>query len=99
MTETQDGLGQFYGPLAAKGPYRAEWAAVAPRAEEAVLEGHGAEIHSVCALDPGSHTLLASASDDGTDSRGLHERRVSCVAALIAASAARHLPTGSYRPS
>ncbi|WP_179200303.1 trypsin-like peptidase domain-containing protein [Streptomyces sp. NRRL B-24085] len=66
VTETQDGLGQVYGPLAAKGPYRAEWAAVAPRAEEAVLEGHSGEIRSVCALGPGSHTLLASASGDGT---------------------------------
>ncbi|MFF5477980.1 trypsin-like peptidase domain-containing protein [Streptomyces sp. NPDC012935] len=66
VTETQDGLGQVYGPLAAKGPYRAEWAAVAPRAEEAVLEGHSAEIRSVCALGRGSHTLLASASGDGT---------------------------------
>lgn len=66
VTETQEGFGQVYGPLAAEGPYRAEWAAVAPRAEEAVLEGHSAEIRSVCALGPASHTLLASASGDGT---------------------------------
>ncbi len=66
VTETQEGFGQVYGPLAANGPYRAEWAAVAPRAEEAVLEGHSAEIRSVCALGPASRTLLASASGDGT---------------------------------
>lgn len=66
VTEAQEGFGQVYGPLAANGPYRAEWAAVAPRAEEAVLEGHSAEIRSVCALGPASRTLLASASGDGT---------------------------------
>ncbi|MFE1771575.1 trypsin-like peptidase domain-containing protein [Streptomyces sp. NPDC059008] len=66
VTETQEGFEQVYGPLAAQGPYRAEWAAVAPRAEEAVLEGHSAEIRSVCAFGPASRTLLASASGDGT---------------------------------
>ncbi|MEU6761776.1 trypsin-like peptidase domain-containing protein [Streptomyces sp. NPDC046853] len=66
VTETQEGFRQVYGPLAAESPYRAEWAAVAPRAEEAVLEGHSGEIRSVCTLGPASHTLLASTSGDGT---------------------------------
>jgi hypothetical protein len=57
---------RVYGSLAAEGPYRAEWAAVAPRAEGAVLEGHSAEIRSVGALGPAFRTLLASAPGDGT---------------------------------
>ncbi|WP_406388274.1 trypsin-like peptidase domain-containing protein [Streptomyces sp. NBC_00887] len=66
VTEAQEGFGQVYGPLAVKGPYRAEWAAVASRAEDAILEGHSGEIRAVCALGPPTGTLLASAAGDGT---------------------------------
>lgn len=66
VTEVEESLGQAYWPLAADSPYRAAWASVAPRAEEAVFERHSAEIRAVCALESPDRTLLASASNDGT---------------------------------
>lgn len=66
VTEAQEELGRVYWSLAADSSYRAEWASVAPRAEEAVFDRHSAEIRAVCALGPPDRALLASASNDGT---------------------------------
>ncbi|MFD0662067.1 NACHT and WD repeat domain-containing protein [Thermocatellispora tengchongensis] len=45
-------------------PYRAAWATVMPRADEAVLEGHTGTVNDVCAFTLGGRTLLASAGAD-----------------------------------
>ncbi|MGW7577827.1 trypsin-like peptidase domain-containing protein [Streptomyces sp. NPDC054765] len=65
VTEAQEELGDTYRRLAATSTYRAEWAAVAPRAEEAVLEDHGAEIRAVCGVGLPPYTQLVSSSADG----------------------------------
>ncbi|WP_306319854.1 MULTISPECIES: trypsin-like peptidase domain-containing protein [unclassified Streptomyces] len=66
VTESLQGAGEAYRSTANAGPYRAEWATIAPRDEEAVLEGHTGEIRAVCALGPQDGTLVASAATDGT---------------------------------
>ena len=66
VTEAEEELGRAYWSLAADSPYRAEWASVAPRAEEAVFDRHSAEIRAVCALGSPDRPLLASASNDGS---------------------------------
>ncbi|OLZ66556.1 hypothetical protein AV521_27045 [Streptomyces sp. IMTB 2501] len=66
VTEAQEGLGRTYRRLAMASDYRAEWASVSPRAEEAILEGHADEVRAVCSVSLAGRTHLASAGNDGT---------------------------------
>ncbi|MFG2421484.1 trypsin-like peptidase domain-containing protein [Streptomyces sp. NPDC048448] len=66
VTEAQENLGDTYRRLAADSPYRAAWATVAPRAEEAVLEGHSGEIVALCTIGTPPYTQLVSGGADGT---------------------------------
>ncbi|MFJ5875146.1 AAA family ATPase [Streptomyces sp. NPDC093088] len=66
VTEAQEDLGDTYRRLAADSPYRAVWAAVTPRAEEAVLEGHSGEISALCTIGTPPYTQLVSGARDGT---------------------------------
>ncbi len=66
VTEAQENLGDTYRRLAADSSYRAAWAAVAPRAEEAVLEGHSGEIVALCTIGAPPYTQLVSGGADGT---------------------------------
>ncbi|TYB67701.1 hypothetical protein FXF51_13025 [Nonomuraea sp. PA05] len=47
-------------------PYRAEWAEVRPRFDEAVLLGHGGRVTAVTSFVMAGRTLLASSGVDGT---------------------------------
>ncbi|MER6067402.1 trypsin-like peptidase domain-containing protein [Streptomyces sp. NPDC001817] len=66
VTEAQEELGRTYRGLAMASDYRAEWASVGPRAEEAIMEGHADEVRAVCGVSLGGRTYLASAGNDGT---------------------------------
>jgi hypothetical protein len=66
VTEALEGLGSTYRDRASPLPYRARWAAVAPRVERAVLEGHTGGVNALCPLQLDGRRLLASAGDDGT---------------------------------
>ena len=66
VTEVLDGLGSAYCADGWGAPYRAQWAAVRPRSERAVLEGHQDGASAVCAVTVDGRDLLASAGHDGT---------------------------------
>jgi len=66
VTEALECLGSAYRDRPSPLPYKALWAAVAPRTEQAVLEGHSGEVTAVCAVSIGGQTLLASAGHDHT---------------------------------
>ncbi|MFK0194242.1 WD40 repeat domain-containing protein [Kitasatospora sp. NPDC090308] len=65
VTEAQEKLGSVYSRMARETPYRAAWAAVAPRAEDVVLEGHAGRVRDICKFE-GSGSFLVSVSDDRT---------------------------------
>ena len=64
VTETLDNLGYAYPGRDFEAPYRARWAAVPPRRERAILEGHKDWVRSVCSVAVTGQVLLASAGDD-----------------------------------
>ena len=66
VTETLDNLGATYRADQWQAPYYAQWAAVQPRSELAVLKGHQQAVNGVCAITVDGRDLLASASHDGT---------------------------------
>ena len=66
VTETLEGLGSAYRDHAWRLPYRARWAAVAPRVERAVLEGHTGWVNALCPIHLDGRPLLASAGNDRT---------------------------------
>ncbi|MGW0886002.1 AAA family ATPase [Streptomyces sp. NPDC002671] len=66
VTETLDNLGNTYSTSTHPAPYRARWAAAVPHEEEAILEGHGDWVRTVCSVQAAGRQLLATASDDAT---------------------------------
>ncbi|MFB7338364.1 trypsin-like peptidase domain-containing protein, partial [Streptomyces adustus] len=67
ISEAVHGLGTSYRNLPYHAPYRARWAATPQGNEEAVLEGHTAQVSALCAVGmPGGRTLLASGDGYGT---------------------------------
>ena len=66
VTEALDGLGTTYRADGWHAPYKAQWAAVRPRSERAVLEGHHNWVRAVCAVTVNGRELLASTDSNGT---------------------------------
>jgi hypothetical protein len=65
VTAAVDNLGEGFAG-GRETPYQARWAAVVPRSERTVLEGHIGRVRGVCAVSVGGRRLLASAGDDAT---------------------------------
>jgi hypothetical protein len=66
VAESLDDLGTAYRADIWEAPYKARWAAVRPRNERTVLEGHQDWVMAVCAIAVNGQDLLASASYDAT---------------------------------
>ena len=64
--EALDDLGAAYRSGSYEAPYKARWAAVRPRTERIVLEGHHDWVNAVCAVAVEGRDLLVSASEDRT---------------------------------
>ena len=66
LTEALDDLGTAYRAGRWEAAFRAKWAAVRPRNERAVLEGHQGAVNTVCPVTVNGQQLLASGDNDGT---------------------------------
>lgn len=66
ITETLEGLGNDFTRGDGPAPYRALWAAAVPSNEQAVLDGHTAQVQCVCPFTLDGRVLLASTSYDQT---------------------------------
>jgi hypothetical protein len=66
VSEALDNLGTAYRTDGWGAPYTAQWAAVRPRSEHAILEGHEEWVTAVCAVTVNGEQLAASGSRDGT---------------------------------
>ncbi len=64
VTEALDDLGTTYRANRWEAPYKAQWAAVPPRVERTVLEGHRFVVTAVCAVRVDGQDLLASCGED-----------------------------------